>query len=70
MKKWTNRKLGDFKSGDVAINYYNKAIELNPNYAEAYFERGNLKYKLENYEEVLEDIERASEINPDFNQRP
>ena len=40
-----------YKSEDYqgAIADYNKAIELNPKFAYAYYTRGNAKYHLKNY---------------------
>ncbi|MBI4232355.1 tetratricopeptide repeat protein, partial [Candidatus Peregrinibacteria bacterium] len=40
-----------------------KAIELNPNDAEAYLGRGNAKYHLGDYEGAIKDYERAIQLN-------
>lgn len=41
----------------------NEAINLDPNYAEAFFERGKLKMRLEDYRGALSDFEKAKELN-------
>jgi tetratricopeptide (TPR) repeat protein len=52
---------------DQAITYYNKAIEINPNFANAYFSRGvayaERRGKLD---EAICDYNKAAEINPGF----
>ena len=49
-----------------AIEYFNKAITINPNDADAYHNRGLAKYLLEDYAEAIEDYSEALKINPDF----
>jgi tetratricopeptide (TPR) repeat protein len=53
--------LGDIKE---AIIDYNKAIEIDPNFAEAYINRGNAKSKLQDYIEAIADYTKALSINP------
>ena len=43
---------------------YNKAIELNPKIAGFYFNRGNAKYNLSNFESSIEDYNKAIELEP------
>lgn len=40
------------------------AIEINPQYAAAYLNRGNARTLLRVYQEAIEDYDRAIEINP------
>lgn len=47
-----------------AIEYYGRAIELNPKYARAYGERGFAYGQLGNYSQAIEDYDRAIELNP------
>jgi len=54
-------ELGDFTG---AIKDYTAAIELNPDYAMAYFNRALTKRKIEDYEGALEDYSKAIEIVP------
>jgi tetratricopeptide (TPR) repeat protein len=50
-----------------ALDNYDRAIALNPNYDEAYYNRGNLKYqKLNNSQGALADYDRAIAINPNL----
>ncbi|MFM6540948.1 MAG: tetratricopeptide repeat-containing serine protease family protein, partial [Microcystis panniformis] len=50
----------------LALDDFNKAIELNPNYAEAYGNRGLLYYNQQKYELALSDYDKAIEINPNY----
>ena len=54
----------------AAIDDYTKAIELNPNYAEAYFNRGNVySYRnnyLKSYSQAIADYTQAINLNPNF----
>ena len=52
---------------DQAIPYYNKAIELNPEFANAYFSRGvALAEGKGEYDEAISDYNKALEIDPGF----
>jgi len=44
----------------------NKAIKSNPENPAGYFNRGNLKFKLGNYEDALKDYNRAIRLNPEY----
>ncbi|GCA85499.1 TPR repeat-containing protein YrrB [Microcystis aeruginosa NIES-2522] len=50
----------------LALDDYNKAIELNPNLAQAYNNRGNLYYNQQKYELALADFNKAIELNRNF----
>ena len=53
---------GDYRG---ALTDYNRAIQLNPKYADAYNNRGNLKYtKLNDIEGGLADYNRAIRLKP------
>ncbi len=47
-----------------AIQDYTKAIELNPNYNDAYYNRGSAKYEIEDYRGAIEDYNKAIKLNP------
>jgi len=45
---------------------YNKAIEINPEYANAYNNRGNIKAKQADYNGAIEDYNKAIELHSQF----
>jgi len=49
----------------IAIEAFNTAISLDPNYAEAYFHRGIVFFARRQYDKAIADIEAAIKINPD-----
>ena len=49
-------EAGNNGNHKAAIEYFSKAIELDPNNAEAYFNRGNAKFNLSNYTGAFEDF--------------
>ena len=59
----TYHKKGDY---DRAIADYNKAIELNPNLAEAYNNRGTVWLHLEDWEKARFDLTVAKAIGADI----
>jgi tetratricopeptide (TPR) repeat protein len=51
---------------DQAITDYNKAIEINPRYAEAYNNRGGTYSQIGQYDQAISDCTKAIEINPRY----
>lgn len=51
---------------DKAMEDYNKGIEMNPDYAEAYYNRGNLKAKTKDFVGAMNDYKKAIVLNPEF----
>ena len=47
-----------------AIADFDKAIELNPKYADAYYNRGIAKRQLKQYKEAIADYDKAIKLNP------
>lgn len=60
------REKWDEKDYKTVIELCTKAIELNPNYAEAYSRRGAAKNELGHYENALTDHNKAIQINPQY----
>jgi len=50
---------------DKAIEYYKKAIELKPDYTEAYYNMGGAYYDKGNYDKTIECCKKAIESKPD-----
>jgi hypothetical protein len=49
---------------DQAISLFNKSLEINPKYAEAYETRGMVYSSREQYDEAIADFNKALEIDP------
>ena len=56
--------LDDLKRYEESIPCYEKAIQIDPNVASAWFNKGNTLYSLKRYEEAIQCYERAIQINP------
>ena len=56
----------DEKQYDVAIEYYTKAIEVNPQNADSYTKRGNAKCWLGHYKDAVKDYTKAIELDPNI----
>jgi tetratricopeptide (TPR) repeat protein len=54
----------DKRDWQLAIGYYSKAIELNPNYADAYAARGGIYYVLGKFDLQLRDFLKANQLAP------
>ncbi len=51
---------------DQAIFSYQKALKIDPHYADAYNNLGVLYYKKGKYREAIEELKKATEITPDY----
>ena len=49
----------DMGDDDQAILYFNKALEINPNYAKAYFSRGRVFSKKKEYDQAISNYTKA-----------
>ncbi len=50
---------------NTKINYFTRAIELNPGLSAAYEKRGMLYYFQEHYTETIRDFQKVTRLNPD-----
>ena len=66
--EFNNRGIIYGKKGqyDQAISDFNKAIEINPRYAEAFYNRGIIYGKKGQYDQAISDLNKAIEINPRY----
>ena len=51
-------------NNDEAIECYDKALEINPQNADAYYKKGLSLSTIEKYAEAIECYDKALEINP------
>ena len=51
---------------EKALTAYDTAIRLQPNYAEVYNNRGNIKSRLDSRDAALDDYDEAIRLNPNF----
>lgn len=56
--------FGKLKKNEEALKCLNKAVQLNPKYAKAFYKRGEINQLLDNHEEALRDFQAASNIDP------
>jgi len=56
-------ELGQYEK---AIDYLNKAINLNPNYAEPYYNRGTVYGRLGQFQRTIDDCSEALRLKPDY----
>ena len=58
--------LSPFENVTKKISSYDQAIQLNPNYTIAYFNRGNAKRRLKRPKDAITDYNKAIQLKPDF----
>lgn len=49
-----------------AINDFNQALKINPDYAQAYHSRGNARLELKDYQGAINDFNQAIKIDPQY----
>ncbi|MFB2878872.1 tetratricopeptide repeat protein [Floridanema aerugineum] len=67
-KEFYNQGVEKAKNRDKqgAIENFNQAIQLNPKYAQAYYERADARFHLADYKGSLEDATQAIQLNPNY----
>ena len=57
-----------WEQGDhyLAISYYNKAINLEPNEPTWYYNRGLSKYQISDYKGAITDYDKATKLDPNY----
>ena len=55
-----------FNKIDSAIIDYSDAIKINPDFADAYYQRGLVFYDLERYEESFKDLEKSVQLDSSY----
>jgi len=65
--EFTKQGVSSFQKGNIeaAINYYNKAIEINPQLSMAYINRGYANFSKGDLAQAIQDTTKAIEINPE-----
>ena len=63
---WFDSGVDKAEGGNLkgAIADFTKSIQINPNYLDAYFKRGDAKEQLKDYKGAIEDYTKAIEIKP------
>lgn len=59
-------EANNLKFHNKAIEYYTKAIEIDPNFAAAYYNRGDIYQQQKLYDKAIEDYTKSREINPKY----
>jgi tetratricopeptide (TPR) repeat protein len=53
----------DLKNYNTAIDNFNKCLEADPKYADAYYKRGLCYYNKQEYENAIADWQKAGDLN-------
>jgi tetratricopeptide (TPR) repeat protein len=62
-KGWALHTLGRYNE---AIQFYDRALKINPNYADTWNYKGISFYNLKKYDEAIQAYDRAIRINPNY----
>ncbi len=66
VEDWMNKGKEAYQAAkyEEAVNYYSKAIEMDPKLDKALFNRGSSYYKLENWEDARSDFVKFTKTHP------
>jgi tetratricopeptide (TPR) repeat protein len=64
---WSEKGLSlhNLGNNEEAIECYNKALEIDPNYAKVWNDKGAILTDLAKHEEAIECFDKSLELNPD-----
>lgn len=67
-QEWLDEGLEKYSLGQYedAIQYYDRAIQIKPDFADAYLDRGMAKRKLGKYKEAINDYDEVIRLNPNY----
>ncbi|MBK6996250.1 MAG: tetratricopeptide repeat protein [Lewinellaceae bacterium] len=65
-KEWYDKGVAEETDMNKKIEYYTKAIQLDPTYSSAYNNRGNSKYNLDKYVEAIADYDKTIQLDPNY----
>ena len=65
-KEWYDKGLSEKTDMNKQIEFYTKAIQLDPNYKDAYNNRGISKKNLGRYTEAITDYDKAIQLDPNY----
>jgi hypothetical protein len=64
-QKWFERGVASVEIAEQ-LRYYDEAIRLNPDHAEAFYERGTARREKGDFEGALQDFDEAIRLKPDY----
>jgi len=65
-KEWFDKGFAEKTDMNKKIEFYTKAIQLDPNFKEAYNNRGLAKHGLSRYTEAITDYDKAIQLDPNY----
>lgn len=66
IQAYEREEVTNLRKNKDAINAFTKALKVDPQYAEAYFQRGGVYFNISNYQQTINDVTKAIEISPQY----
>lgn len=63
MMQWSQKAIGE-KKFDVALDFLDQVVTLQPTYAEGWNRRATVHFLMKNYQKAMADIEQTLELEP------